>query len=84
MEHSEKGAEVTRWVELWLINDGDYYPQALDLALAGEVEELGKWVSGVLRTARMPSAAWHTARELAPNDYARVDWADIARTLTAE
>lgn len=27
------------------------------------------------------SAAWHVARELAPNDYARIDWSSIAADL---
>lgn len=84
MEHSEKGREVTDWVSVWLVNDSDTYFGALDAARCGDLETLESFVVETLKGAPEHSGAWYTAQELSANDYERIDWQDIADTLTAE
>lgn len=77
-------AALTDMVETWIINDGQYYFEARERARDG-AEELGQYLRFVLR---VPSArngfAEEVANELAPNDYDRIDWQQIAETLLAE
>lgn len=84
MEHSEATRETTRWIEMWISNDADHYFGALDCATADPSgHELMIYIRNALERAPHGSAAWHTRRELSAADLeSRVDWADIAATLT--
>jgi hypothetical protein len=76
--------ENTRWVEVWIINDGDYHDRALELATDGDTDGLGEYLTESLKGAPEGSGAWHTAQEMSDADYGRVDWKEIAETLTAK
>lgn len=81
-------AENTRWIEMWVVNDADYYFAAQEIARecqeADEYEDLREFIERSLTSAKEGSAAWHTARELSAADYDRVDWQEIAESLTEE
>jgi hypothetical protein len=79
MEHSERGRYVTEQVSLWIQNDGDHYYEARDRA--HNPERLRAYLGSVIRRAAEDSAPWYVAQELAPNDWDRVDWAQIAEDL---
>lgn len=90
-EHTERARYVTEQVALWLANDGDHAERARTLAQrdasawAGDFPRLAEYVITVLRNPLSEgAAAWHVARELAPNDYARIRWADVAHQLVGE
>lgn len=85
MEHSERGRYVTDRVSVWIVNDGDHFDRAQTLlATTPGTEALGTFLSLELRAARKGTAAWHTAQELAPNDYKRIDWEEVAHQLVGE
>lgn len=91
-EHSERARYVTEQVKLWVANDGDHYETARKLAghdaaaRAATYPLLAEHLYGVLRATSHPrgSAAWQLQQELAPNDYARIHWADVADQLLGE
>lgn len=72
---------MTRLVGVWLANDHDPYFELGPLAAEGAVAQLAQRATEILTTARKGSAAWYTAQELAPADYDRVDWAEVARDV---
>lgn len=84
MEHSERGREVTEQVALWITNDGDHYFQAQAYADAGDLSELERYVTDTIRGAHQPAPAWYVGRDLAPNDFDRIDWESVAHDLTEE
>lgn len=75
--------ENTRWVEVWIINDPDHQPTAMEEAQAGP-EALERYVTEVLRNAKVDSQPWYIARELSHSDYQTIDWAEIAETLLSQ
>jgi hypothetical protein len=83
VEHSERGRYVTEQVAVWLENDGEYIAEAREVAEEG-TETLGAWVTTVLADSREYSAPWQVAQELAPNDWARIDWAIVAERIKAQ
>jgi hypothetical protein len=92
MEHSERGRWVTDEVSLWINNDGDYYETAhhyahmdyMDGMLTGNNGLLAEYLGTILQGAVKPSAPWHVAQELSPNDYERIDWRSVADDLLSE
>jgi hypothetical protein len=76
--------EATRLVSLWITNDSEHYHAARRSALDGLPISMGGHLTHVLKTAKPHTAAWHTAQELSPNDYLRVNWAEVSRDLRAE
>lgn len=80
-EHSDRARYVTDQVALWIVSDGDYYGKAREYAEQGP-KALQEYAERRLRTARPHSAAWHVRQELAPNDYDRIHWDDVAHQLT--
>lgn len=79
MELSERGRYVTDFVAMWIENDGEYFERARELLI--DPDRFERFLSTRLRQAQKGTAAWYTAQELAPNDYARIDWAEVARRL---
>lgn len=92
-EDSSRGDYVTEMVTLWLANEGDvinYYGDhgriaeiAAKHAWAGDLEWLAKFATYLIRWTRTSQAAWDVQQELAPNDYDRIRWADVAAELKA-
>lgn len=94
-EHSERARYVTGQVALWIANDGDWVEGATHLAgreaaashtnaYQAAYPALRDYLVGLLRSAKQGEAVWHVAQELAPNDYARIHWADVADALLGE
>jgi len=82
VEHSEQTKENTEWVSVWINNDEEYYHEAKAIAGGEGAGELGKYLTGVLKSAPEKTGAWYTARELSANDYDdRIDWQSIADDL---
>lgn len=73
--------ENTDWISTWIINDPEYYDEALYLAGEGSWSSLGDYLMRVLKSAPEGSGAWHTAQEMTATDYGRVDWKEIMNTL---
>lgn len=82
-ERSERGRYVTEQVRLWIVNDSDHYHQAQDAARKG-AKELEVLLRGILRHPVAQSAPWQVSRELAPNDYNRIHWDEVAEELKGE
>lgn len=82
-EHSDRGQYVTNQVALWICNDGDYYPQALDLARKFDTSgNLAAFLIRTIQAAPRYKAPWHIAEELSPNDLrTRVNWVDVRYQL---
>lgn len=80
-EFSERGRYVTEQVALWLENDGPRVESARNFILTEGTAGLEDFVTTVCRFARKGDAAWHVAQELAPNDWARVDWVAVRARL---
>lgn len=89
-EHSDRARYVTEQVALWIANDRIAVDEAryciretksfndplymLRTHFTRQLRSVGRlYAPGV--------AAWHVAQELAPNDYARINWADVAAEL---
>lgn len=86
---SERARYVTDLVSMWIVNDGEHFHEARraagsDWAARSGYSELREYAERIIRTARRTTAPWHVAQELAPNDYARIHWADVANQLTGE
>lgn len=78
-EHSDRARYVTDQVKLWLANDGQFFEAAKVTAVDPEwLKRLGEYL---LKTAAEGSAAWQVSQELAPNDYERINWEDVAAEL---
>ncbi|WP_040829060.1 hypothetical protein [Nocardia jiangxiensis] len=92
-EHSERGRYVTEQVALWIANEGDatFYKGTNDRiafiaarhAWDGELDALARFATHLIRTAQPAHAAWQVQQELAPNDYDRIRWEDVAAELKA-
>lgn len=92
-EHSERARYVTTQVALWVANDYETYKAAL-YAL-NECKDFSDPLY-LLRThitmelRRLTNnyapgvAGWHVAQELAPNDYARINWVAVADEISGE
>lgn len=76
--------EATEYVSLWIVNDGDYYHHALDVAESGNLAALATFVEVALNCAPHGSAAWYVRRELSANELNAIDWAYIASCLVTE
>lgn len=84
MEHSERGAYVTEQVELWICNDSGHYERARDIARMQPVDALARYLTHQLKFGIAYSAPWQCGQELAANDYQRIDWNAIAKSLIGE
>lgn len=73
--------ENTNWISTWIVNDESYCWQAKNVA--DDPASLAEFIIESLQDAPVDSGAWYTAQEMTPADYDRVDWAEIAATLTA-
>jgi hypothetical protein len=82
-EHSERARYVTEQVALWIANDGDYIERARDWARSGPLY-LQRRLRGVIEAAEEGTPPWHVAQELAPNDFDRVRWRDVAEEIQEE
>lgn len=85
MEHSDRAKWVTEQVALWLANDGEFYDTARKLARQGSLPDMAPAYVELLRRAdpRTTHAGW-LAAQLAPEDYDRIHWADVAAELLTE
>ncbi|MET9263788.1 hypothetical protein [Amycolatopsis sp. NPDC004079] len=84
MVRSAREQYVTDMVTEWLVNDGPVRAEAVRIvARSGKTaaHDLGVWLWRHLREARRGTAAWHLAQELAENDYLRVSWGEVARSV---
>lgn len=86
VEHSERARYVTEQVALWIANDGDHIEEARANILAepNGLRGFEQYLSRVISLARKGEAAWHVQQELAPNDWARIHWDDVAREISEE
>ena len=83
-EHSDRARYVTEQVALWIVNDGDHVDEARANAEAergGAYRGLEQFCTRVISLARKGEAAWHVGQEMAPNDWARIRWDDVANQL---
>lgn len=83
-EHSERGAYVTDQMSLWIQNDGQTIVGARLALKALSTRGLEIFLTRVIKDAQPGDAAWHVSQNLAPNDFARIDWARVAREITEE
>lgn len=83
MEDSERGRYVTEQVAVWIENDGDYIKNARTVAKLG-TDALAEFLREVIQRSRRSSAPWQVSQELAPNDWARIDWAQVAQRIKAQ
>lgn len=84
-EHSERAMYVTHLVSVWLANDRAPYETVRWMHDEMESNErIGEFVTDILRSSRPNSAAWHTAQDLAPNDYSRIRWADVVNEVIGD
>lgn len=72
--------KITEHVEQWLIHDGFHVYRAANAAEVSP-DALSRYVARTLRSASEGTAAWECAQELAPRDYDRIDWSDLAATV---
>lgn len=80
---TDRSDYVTEQVSLWLQTDGDYIKDARRAADAG-IPNLAAWARIVILTSVKSSAPWQVKQELAPNDWARIDWAQIVEDIKPE
>ena len=82
-EHSERAWYVTEQVSLWIQNDGEYIEEARANASAepNGLRGFEQYLTRVISLARKGEAAWHVQQELAPNDWDRIHWDDVAEAL---
>lgn len=82
-EHSERAHYVTNQVKLWAANDGEHINELRAAANEG-AEALAKTATKIIREGAPYSAPWQVRQELAPNDMARIRWADVRNELVEE
>jgi len=81
-EFSDRGRYVTEQVKLWIANDGDYIKSArLELRDKGVVGLAG-FLMAIMSRAAQYSAPWQVAQELAPRDYGRIHWDEVADEIS--
>lgn len=79
MTHHDR---ATEHVTLWIINDGDYYDRARDLAPSPQL--LGEYLTLILEDAKEQSAPWHVRRDISANELDAIDWRYVAGMLLVE
>lgn len=90
-EYSERARYVTEQVQAYIANEGDPDPdtgeriaeRAMALARANGLEALEQYVTRIIKTYPGRGARL-TLNELAPNDWSRIRWDDVARELAVE
>lgn len=82
-EHSDRAKWVTNQVALWIANDSDYIGIARGRLTHG-IEVMAEYLTLVIRTGKPYSAPWQVAQELAPSDYDRIRWDDVADEIREE
>lgn len=80
-EHSDRARWVTHLVTAWIENDSDYANKAREMYQEFDMATFGQYLATTLRRARKYTAPWQCAQELAPNDYQRIHWSDVADSL---
>lgn len=87
-EWTDRSAYVTDQVATWLANDAPVRLGAdgrlRDLAISSFVKYVQAELWRSLEREAKHLAAWHVARELAPNDYDRIDWARVIAELKGD
>uniref|UniRef100_UPI003F496DDE hypothetical protein n=1 Tax=Amycolatopsis sp. CA-096443 TaxID=3239919 RepID=UPI003F496DDE len=81
---NERERYVTDEVIEWLVNDGPVRAEAVRIiARSGKTaaHDVGVWLWHRIRGARRGTEAWHLAQDLAENDYFRVSWGEVARSV---
>jgi hypothetical protein len=84
-------------VATWIISEGEFIDvdgerlriseHAAYLAKEQRLNTLKQFVSRIIQSARpngIMSAAWEVGQELAPNDYDRIEWPEVAKQLRIE
>lgn len=93
---NEREEYVTDMVATWLANEGEFITvegeevriaeHAAALAEENRLDSLKRFVESIIRTAPTHgplAAAGEVRRELAHNDYARINWAEVSAELRA-
>lgn len=84
-EHSDRARYVTEQVAVWLENDSDHVTamyQVLTNTKEDKVLAFKQRVIDVILSAKPHSAPWQVRQILAPSDYDRVHWDDVAERVT--
>lgn len=76
-EHSDRAKYVTEQVKLWIANDSDHIEKARQ-ALAVNIKTMAHYLTDSIRYSLRFTAPWHVKQELAPNDYGRIRWSEVA------
>lgn len=75
----------TDYLTKWLLNDDEELLATAQDHARCCLDELERFVVGVLDSAEPDSVAWYTRRELTDFELAnRIDWADVAETILCE
>lgn len=76
---------VTEQVAFWLANDGEFYETAYTLAQQGSLPDMGPaYCELIRRSDPQGSHAGWLAGQLAPEDYALIDWTAVAAELVGD
>lgn len=85
-EHTDRGMWVTDQIAVTIANDGDFLDgervafRARDFAESGDIAGLAAFVTNRIKTG----VDFRALRaELAANDYDRINWYTVARSLAA-
>jgi hypothetical protein len=84
---SDTREENTRWISVWIINDGDYYWRARDVAdTARQLDDysiLQEHIAEIL-ASRATETVKAVVREMSEADMDTVDWEEVANDLLSE
>lgn len=92
-EHSGRAYFVTEQVKLWITNDGEHVEMARRIARTCSemqgvaIDDGPRWLPlhahllRIVTRSRPGTAAWHVGQEMAPNDWSRIWWVDVADEL---
>lgn len=76
--------EATRQIAVWIINDGDFYPTAREMA-ERSVDDLQEYLTEILKAPMPRSAPWQVRAEISDNVLAnRIDWTEALYDLLSE
>ena len=80
--------EAQRTLEVWVLNDVDYYDYFCRLAKECRQDRdytaLADAVHKTLRGAKAESTAWYARKDLSDRDLMHVSWLELAEMLLAE
>lgn len=78
---ADSAEQNTEYIRTWIVNDQEYYDEALRLAEAGDMEGLENFIINSLREASEGTDAYYTNQNMTDADFDTVDWDEIAVCL---